>query len=591
MVVVQEMRKQAEATRLAGEGTMSKRAYIAAYFAVAFISTTLIFVVEGLPDLTSCKPVIPPLRTDEIDCCFVDTSRPIKDFKFNLDLPLRVRRPAHKLDDGFIRKYERAVELMKALPPEDPRSFSAQSKLHCSYCAGAYNEFNSSVMLSVHQGWFVLPFHRWYMYFHERILASLIGDDTFAIPYWAWDVQNDNPPANIIPPIFTNKNSNLYDELRSKIHQPPHRADLQFWDSIPRGIEKDNPSAILLRDNDYAMWATMKGHVQTPRAFYGGPKSYDWAHTTPGPGEFELGPHTAIHYWTGDLDSGYYEDMGPAFSSARDPIFYAHHSNIDRLWLMWKSWGGLDLDDPAWLDTEFLFYDENADMVRVTVRDSLNFENFRITYEQLEADWLSYTPKSIRDIDPKYVQSSSMLRRFLRQVVTWVKYDHIAMALGSFFQKENSEPNVFLGGTARATARATATARVSRPEVTVRSMEVSSVYDEVLVISGVVEKPCDATFLINMFLELPEADENTPRHCVEFLGAVVVVAEGLPDGTDRIISREFRRTVGIRETLRILDITRQPSVTVTFVPAWDPRYDTEISVRVTDLKMERRRAR
>ncbi|CAM6091931.1 unnamed protein product [Calypogeia fissa] len=62
---------------------MSKRAYIGAYFAVAFISTTLVFVAEGLPirgpDLTTCQPVIVPARpgADAVDCCFVDTGRPI----------------------------------------------------------------------------------------------------------------------------------------------------------------------------------------------------------------------------------------------------------------------------------------------------------------------------------------------------------------------------------------------------------------------------------------------------------------------------------------------------------------------------------
>ncbi|CAM6123505.1 unnamed protein product [Calypogeia fissa] len=569
---------------------MSERAYLAAYFAVVFISTTFVYVVKGLPirgpDMTTCKPVIVPVRpgADAIDCCFVDTSRPIKDFKFNLDLPMRVRRPAHKLDDEFIRKYERAVELMKALPPEDPRSFSSQAKLHCSYCAGAYNQFNASVVLDVHLCWLVLPFHRWYMYFHERILASLISDDTFAIPYWAWDVQNEhNPPANVIPTIFTNKNSSLYHELRSKIHQPPQRAALQFWLDFP---EQPN-SEILLHDNYYALWAAMIGHVHTPEAFYGG-KLYE-GDTRSGSrlGQFEGGPHASVHWWTGDGDEGQNEDMGPAFSSARDPIFYAHHSNIDRLWLMWKSWGGLDFDDPDWLDSEFLFYDENADMVRVNIRDSLNFDNFRITYEQVEADWLNYAPKSIRDIDPKYAQSSCILRRFLRQAVTWVKYDHIVMALGRLFQKENSELNMSIGGTARATV----TSRVFRPKVTISSMEGSSVYDEVLVISGVVEKPFDATVPVKMFLELPEADETTPRHCVEFLGVMKVDAEGLADGTDRTITRKFERIVGIGETLRILDITRQQSVTVTFVPAWDPKYDTQISVRVTDLVVERRRAR
>ncbi|CAM6089416.1 unnamed protein product [Calypogeia fissa] len=579
---------------------MSKRVCITAYFAVVFISASLVFV-EGRPirgpDFDSCQPFYPlpraggdPSETagaDLLECCVFDTSRPIKEFKFNLDLPMRVRRPAHKLDDEFIRKYERAVELMRALPPEDPRSFSAQAKLHCAYSGSAYKQFNTSVKLSVHSSWLLFPFHRWYTYFHERILASLIGDDTFAIPYWAWDVQNeDNPPANTIPPIFTDKNSSLYDEKRSKVHQPPHRVDLSYGIGVP---DDKNPD-ILLQGNYYSMWAAMIGHTQTTEAFYGGRLSEGDASGHLSQGVFEVGPHASIHSWTGDKDIGQGEDMWPSYSAARDPIFFAHHTNVDRLWLMWKSFGGLDYDDPDWLEAEFVFYDENADLVRVNIQDSLNLDNFRITYEEVEADWLSHTPQSIRDIDRKYAKSSSILRRFWHQAVTWSKQDSIAMALGSFLQTDTSDLRISLRGHKRAPV----TSRVSRPDV-VKSMEDSSLsdksYDEVLVITGVVDKPFDATVLLNMFLELPEADENTPQHCVEFLGGVGVDAEGLAVGTDPIITREFVKIVGIRHTLRILGITRQKSVTVTFVPAWDPKYDTDVSVRVSDLKVERRRVR
>ncbi|CAM6083185.1 unnamed protein product [Calypogeia fissa] len=579
--------------RRKGRRMMSNQVLTSFCFAVVVVvtSATMFVLVEGLPilgpDLNTCDPVIPATGT-ATDCCFVHTSRPIKDFQFNLDLPVRIRRPAHKLDEDEVRKYERAVALMRALPPEDPRSFAAQVKYHCGATAGAYNEFNSSQKMYMSAGWLLLPFHRWLMYFHERILASLIGDDTFTVPYWAWDVQNENnPAANSIPFYYTDRNSSLYNENRSKIHQPPARVDL----AQPFGVHPttNRDPEVQLQDNYYSMWRGMIGQVQTPENFYGAKISLGDSREgfEVSEGVFGLGLHTAPHVWTGDTNNPGFEDMGAAYSAARDPLLYAHHCQVDRLWLKWKSLGGQDFDDPDWLDTELFFTDENADMVRVNVRDSLNFDNFRITYEEVEADWLSYTPKSIRDINPKYAQSSSILRRFLRQVVTWVKYDYIAKALGSFLQKDKSEPNLFLGGTSRATA----TSRVPRPEVIVKSTEVSSVYDEVLVISGVVEKPFDATFLINMFLELPEADENTPQHCVEFLGAVVVAAEGLADGTDRIITRKFTRAVGIRETLRILEITHQPSVTVTFVPAWDPRYDNEISVRVTDLKVERRQAR
>ncbi|CAM6115745.1 unnamed protein product [Calypogeia fissa] len=583
------MEQQAPARLTKEEMKMSRFVCNAVYFLFLVFFSTMSGFVEGLPirgpDLSSCKPVIPPKRTaaDAVECCFVDTGRPIKDFKFNLDLPMRVRRPAHKLDDESVRKYERAVELMRALPPEDPRSLVAQSKLHCAYCAGAYNQFNSSEGLNVHMCFLDVPFHRWYLYFHERILASLLGDDTFAMPYWAWDVQNDehNPQVNSIPSIYTNPNSSLYHEYRSKIHQPPHRADLQYFGYS--AVNK-NPH-LLLQDNLYSMWMSMIGHVQTTEAFYGGKFSQGDGWSNSRTGEFEGGPHASIHWWTGDGDRGMSEDMGPAFSAARDPIFFAHHSNVDRLWTMWKSWGGQDFEDPDWLDAEFLFYDENSDLVRVNVRDSLHFDNFRVAYEQVEADWLNYKPKSMRELDPKYAQAG-IWRGLWRQVLTLGFDEDIALSFRGLFQKEKNAMHASLGGVRRATV----TSRVVRPDVR-RKVEESAVYDEVLVISGVVEKPFDAEVVINMFLELPEADETTPQHCVEFLGGVKMFPEGLPAGMDPTVVRNFTKILGIKETLQILGITRKKSVTVTFVPAWDPKHDSAVLVGVTDLKAEIRRAR
>lgn len=62
-------------------------------------------------------------------------------------------------------------------------------------------------------------------------------------------------------------------------------------------------------------------------------------------------------------------------NSATDPIFYAHHANVDRMWVKWKKLKGgirMDLPDPDWLNTKFTFYDENGKLVTVTVAQSLD---------------------------------------------------------------------------------------------------------------------------------------------------------------------------------------------------------------------------
>jgi hypothetical protein len=326
----------------------------------------------------------------------------------------------------------------------------------------------------------------------------------------------------------------------------------------------------------------MIGDVKTSEAFYG-EKYAEGDEKFIGEAALETTAHAAIHGWVGDPDKGKL-DMNPGYSAAREPMFFAHHAQMDRLWEMWTNWGGKDLQDPDWLDAQFVFYDEHGDLVRVNVRDSLNLDNFRVTYEQVDPDWVDYKPKSIRDIDPKYVRAG-ILRRFLREVVDGETYTNIVNALVGYFQPEQYGAKVSFGGVKRAVV----TSRVAVPGVIKSSSDASSVYDDVLVIAGVVEKPFDVDVQFNIFLELPEADETTPRNCVEFLGTVRV--DGSSDEMHPTIVKKFRRTIGIGERLQILNVVRQKSVTVTFVPVWDQKDDSDVSVRVTDLTLERKLAR
>ena len=68
--------------------------------------------------------------------------------------------------------------------------------------------------------------------------------------------------------------------------------------------------------------------------------------------------------------------MSDPNTAAQDPIFWAHHANIDRLWDAWVKLdaGRLDPKDPtltAWLDQKFYFFDEKANQCYLTGRDVL----------------------------------------------------------------------------------------------------------------------------------------------------------------------------------------------------------------------------
>ncbi|KAM0007826.1 putative catechol oxidase [Helianthus debilis subsp. tardiflorus] len=90
---------------------------------------------------------------------------------------------------------------MKELPDQDPRSWKHQGKIHCAYCNGAYSQYmngHPELKIQVHNNSPFFPFHRWYLYFYECILGSLIEDPTFGLPYW----NRDNPKGMLLPDMF-----------------------------------------------------------------------------------------------------------------------------------------------------------------------------------------------------------------------------------------------------------------------------------------------------------------------------------------------------------------------------------------------------
>ncbi|MCO5602171.1 hypothetical protein L7F22_056299 [Adiantum nelumboides] len=101
-------------------------------------------------------------------------------------------------------------------------------------------------------------------------------------------------------------------------------------------------------------------------------------------GRLENGVHNDVHFWNGNPDLPLFQDMGTFTTVAKDPIFYGHHSNVDRLWDKWKSGlpGGrrVDHDDADFLNAEFYFYDETASLVKVTVRDALDNSKLGVSY-------------------------------------------------------------------------------------------------------------------------------------------------------------------------------------------------------------------
>jgi polyphenol oxidase len=470
------------------------------------------------PDLTNCQLVDLPNPENPSNCC-TPLPKKIIDFRPpSLFSQRRTRRAAHLVDEDYVAKYAEAISLMKSLPEDDPRNFYQQANVHCAYCNGAYEQVGfPKLKIDVHSCWFFFPWHRYYLYFYERILGKLINDPTFALPFWNWD----SPSGMQMPYIFTDPKSPLYDQFRDQNHQPPTLLDLDYGAGDPNPTNANQ----LYSSNLRVMYKQMVSGAAKPTLFFGKPYRAG-EDTSPGAGTIETSPHNNIHIWTGDPNQENNEDLGNFYSAARDPIFFCHHSNVDRMWTIWKTIPGgtrRDISDPDWLNSEFLFYNENAELVRCKVRDCLDNRRLRYTYQNVEIPWLQSKPIP-RRLGKKAAETKTALTPITAFPLVLDK---------------------------------TIVTVVSRPKKS-RSRKEKEEEDEVLVIEGIeYDKGKFVKFdvFINDDVEMPSKPENT-----EFAGSFVNVSHKHAEKS------KTRLILGITELLEDLEADGDDSIVVALVP-------------------------
>ncbi|KAL5576785.1 hypothetical protein UlMin_018484 [Ulmus minor] len=477
------------------------------------------------PDLSMCgDPNLAPV--EGLNCC-PPFSPNVVDFNLPPPSKLRVRPPAHALDDAYIKKFNKAIELMRALPDDDPRSFKNQAMVHCAYCDGAYDQVGfPDLDIQVHNSWLFFPFHRYYLYFFEKILGKLLNDPTFAMPFWNWD----SPDGMQMPGIYTDPTSPLYDALRDANNLPPTIINLVNISS------SDTTSDEQISANLAIMYRQMVSNSRSALLFFGSEyRAGDAAN--PGPGSIENIPHGPVHVWCGDKTQSNWEDMGNFYSAGRDPIFYAHHSNVDRMWSIWKTLGGRrrDLADPDWLNAGFLFYDENAQLVRVKVKDCLDTRKLGYDYQSVEIPWLNTRPT------PRRSRLGRVMRRALGVGVA--RADKVLTPLTDFPVTLDKAISVLVPRPARS-----------------RSKKEKYEKDEVLVIDAI-EFDRGLPVKFDVFIN-DEDDAPTGPEKSEFAGSFVNV----PHKHKNTVKMNTSLRLGLQDLLEDLDADDDEHLVVTLEP-------------------------
>nr|CCA94610.1 polyphenol oxidase precursor [Taraxacum officinale] len=485
------------------------------------------------PDISTCvastKGFQPKNAVRTNACCPPTLSKTVKEFVFPNDRATRIRPAAHRASPEYIAKYKAAIQKMRDLEDDDPHSFVSQAKIHCAYCNGGFTQDkHPDKELQIHNSWLFFPFHRWYLYFYERILGKLIDDPTFAIPYWNWD----NPAGMSLPDFFEEggKANPAFDAYRNSSHLAPAIADLDY-----DGTEKNYTCIKQLSVNLGAMNKQMIRNAGDWKSFFGGEYragSDPIGNKDPSVGSVEAGCHTAIHRWVGNSRLPNGEDMGNFYSAGYDPVFYVHHANVDRMWKVWKDLGirgHIEPPDNDWRNASYVFYDENKELVRVYNKDCVRLEKLKYDYQFAPIPWKNSRP------------------------VARTKKSNIALkSVGTVKQAQDSKFPLKLDKTTKVL--------VKRP-ATNRSKEDKENANEVLLIKGVVfngEKFVKFDVFVN---DKDDVTASTAEES-EFAGSFAQLPHNHGDKMLMTSSARF----GLTELLEDIDAEDDESILVTLVP-------------------------
>jgi tyrosinase len=191
---------------------------------------------------------------------------------------------------------------------------------------------------------YFLTWHRGYIFRFEQQVRAISGDPNFNLPYWDYYANANLPteftsPANGSNPLWTTRtNTNVSAALGYGFTQPQ-------WVNFPR----------------------------------------NWP--TPMEPQIESLPHNQVH----NIIGGFM----PTMQSPRDPIFWVHHANIDRLWCAWLAAGGgrtMPATNDGYWNGNFV-YGSSPGMPKLQTRDTVTTLGYTYDNERLPRPPVFKTPR------------------------------------------------------------------------------------------------------------------------------------------------------------------------------------------------------
>lgn len=284
----------------------------------------------------------------------------------------------------MLKIYAGAVKEMKVRADKDPRSWTFQWYMHATprltptqeTCLSKASEISrvfgitpSPERTLAEQTWctcqshmgqpedYFLPWHRIYVMYFEEIIRSISGKAQFTLPYWDYT----SPNSYSIPDELQTKNSadptwaSLYISNRNTAGGViPGAANVNAGEPLNKNFSGARNFLVLpdFDNDDYSTFcSSLDGNL-----------------------------HGAVHVYTGDL-----KNMADVPFAARDPIFWLHHCNIDRIWAAWNTkWKNpTETNGKSWTDTKFVYADGAGGRAEVAISTVADPAKLSYKYDEL----------------------------------------------------------------------------------------------------------------------------------------------------------------------------------------------------------------
>lgn len=286
-----------------------------------FLFVSLFSGVVLFHQTTKKADVNRPLSNNIIECrpSAAVALTPISNAEFKMRYGLeamKIRKNVNSLTQAEINAIKVGIIKMKALPYTDPTSFTYQTAIHGTNLPDNLTSWNTCHRSG--ESVFFLAWHRMYLYFFERILRSKSGRADLTLPYWDYLTDpvlpapyRENSPGN---PLYMTRN-----------------ATINAGGALPASIQTAFNNSLAL-----IPYYTFQSNLNS-------------------------GPHGSVHTTVNGA-------MAVVSTAAVDPVFWLHHSEIDRLWEVWRAMcnGRANPTDATWLNKTYTFFDEFGNQVNLS---------------------------------------------------------------------------------------------------------------------------------------------------------------------------------------------------------------------------------